>query len=441
MALNQLRKVVVAIIGIGVMAASALGEGDSSGISARLMGYGEVEFGQIVNGQYSKAPDGSGLLNHYAVEGAVVQLGGEIKRDDGLSIDLIGKGVLSFPYCLPTDGSGAGGFASYSPKFTWTVWQADADYSLGDKSNPYLNITAGYFPFKYNPDARNFGDYLFRINPYPQYFQTIFDQPFAQLLGLRIGSTPVSNLRTDILLTSESQLWPLRDFSVAGLASYKLLNFFELGAGIMWDRFLSVDNKITTPPTSVNTANFTFQGTKVEFRGALDLKQLCPGFAFFGKNDLRLYSELCLNGLKDHPDTNIADPSYPGYTSLEKRRPLLLGFNIPTFKFLEVLSVEAEWWDDNFANSYYNVLNAGYALDPNPTKIRSEHIAQPYGGAWHWSVYAKKSIMPNLNLVAQVSRDHTFIETSMTGTSNADPEEALDGLGDWMWKCKLEYLF
>jgi hypothetical protein len=426
---------------LALFAISAFGSSDSTRLKAILLGNGSFEFGQIVNGQYSKTPDGSGLLNHYALEKGVLQLGGEIKSDNGLNILLLGQGVLSFPYCLPTDGSGAGGFASYSPKYTWTVWQADADYSFGDIENPFLNITAGYFPFKYNPDARNFGDYLFRINPYPQYLQTNFDMPYTQLLGLRVGSTPVSNLRIDALLTSESLLWPLRDFSLAALASYKLMNFVEVGAGVMWDRLLSVDDKITNPPVSVNSGNYSFQGTKVEFRGALDLKQLFPGFDVFGKNDLRLYGELCLNGLKDYPIIDTTNPLYPGYNSLSKREPILLGFNIPTFKFMEVLSVEAEWWDNNYANSYYNVLNAGYALVPNPTKIGAEHIAQSYGGAWHWSVYAKKNITQNLNLIGQVSRDHTFIETSMTGTSNADPEEALDGLGDWMWRLKLEYCF
>ena len=441
MALNQLRKVVVAIIGIGVMAASALAEGDSSGYSARLMGYGAFEFGQIVNGQYSKSPDGSGLLSHYALEQAIIKVGGEIKRNDGLSIVLLGQGTLSFPYTLPSDGQTAGGFSSYSPRNTWDIYEAYADYFLGDQNDPYLNITAGYFPFKYNPDARDFGDYLFRINPYPQFLQTTFDMPFAQLLGIRVGSAPFSGFRADVLLTSETVLWPLRDFSLAGLVSYKLLGFAEFGAGIMWDRLLSVDDKLTTPPASVNTNNFTFQGTKVEFRGALDVKPFLPFRDIFGKNDLRLYGELCLNGLKNYPITDTLNPAYPGYNDIEKREPLLLGFNIPTFKFLEVLSVEAEWWDDNFANSYLNVLNAGNAVNANPIKYGSQHLAQPYGGAWHWSVYTKKAILPNLNLVAQVSRDHTFIETMFTGSSNADPEEAVDGLGDWTWMGKIEYVF
>ena len=101
--------------------------------------------------------------------------------------------------------------------------------------------------------------------------------------------------------------------------------------------------------------------------------------------------------------------------------------------------MEFEWWDNNFANSYWGVFNAGYAMPPNPYKYQKTNRSDPYGGPWHWSVYAKKNIIPNLNFVGQVARDHSFIETSQTGLSNGDPQEAVDGLGNWMWICKLEF--
>ncbi len=399
MRFNQIRLFSALIFGITISSVFASDGSDSSGIQARIMGKGAFEFGQIANGQYSKTYNGSGLLSHYAMEQAVIQVGGELTGNNGLSVVLLGQGTLSFPYTLPTDGELAGGFSSYSPRNSWNINQAYADYSFGDQDNPYLNISAGYFPFKYNPDARDFGDYLFRINPYPQFFQTNFDMPYSQLLGLRVGSTLFSSLRADILLTSETVLWPLRDFSLSAVVSYKILNFGEIGAGIMWDRLLSVDNTLTNPPTSPSDlTGISFQGTKVEFRGALNIKQLLPFKEIFGKNDLRLYGELCLNGLKNYT-VDTTNQYYPAYNNIEKRMPLLLGFNVPTFKFLEVLSVEAEWWDNSyqrdgitnyFANSYWNVLNAGNAMIANPVKYGSAHFAQPYGGAWHWSVYAKK---------------------------------------------------
>ena len=64
-------------------------------------------------------------------------------------------------------------------------------------------------------------------------------------------------------------------------------------------------------------------------------------------------------------------------------------------------------------------------MPPNPYKYPGNNRSEPYGGPWHWSVYAKKALLPNLTLTAQVARDHTFIETSMTGLSNGDPKKRL----------------
>lgn len=412
-------------------------DSDVSVIHAQIFGKGAFEFGQIVDGQYSQGNNNK--LSHYALEKADVKVGGEIKRNDGLSVVVVGEGKLSFPYALPTDGASSGGFQCYSPRYTWDLFQANAHYSFGDPEKPFLSLGAGYFPFKYNPDARTFGDYLFRISPYPQFLQTCFDMPYSKLLGIHLGSTLFSSLRQDLLLTSETVLWPLRDFSLSYLISYNLFQCAEFGWGIMLDRLLSVDEKLTTPPKSTNTNEFTFRGTKMEFRCAIDLKRFLPFYGIFGKNDLRFYYELCLNGFNNYPITDPANASYPGYNSSEHRIPIVVGLNIPTFNFLEVLSVEFEWWDNNFANSYWGVFNAGYAMPPNPYKYQKTNRSDPYGGPWHWSVYAKKNIIPNLNFVGQVARDHSFIETSQTGLSNGDPQEAVDGLGNWMWICKLEF--
>jgi len=35
-------------------------------------------------------------------------------------------------------------------------------YSFGDLDQPWLQLAAGYFPFKYNPQASNLGEYLYR---------------------------------------------------------------------------------------------------------------------------------------------------------------------------------------------------------------------------------------------------------------------------------------
>jgi hypothetical protein len=66
---------------------------------------------------------------------------------------------------------------------------------------------------------------------------------------------------------------------------------------------------------------------------------------------------MCLDGLKNYPITDTSDEYYPGYNDLLKRTPIMFGFNVPTCKVLDVLSLEAEWWDSYpFANSYWGFI-------------------------------------------------------------------------------------
>jgi hypothetical protein len=233
-------------------------------------------------------------------------------------------------------------------------------------------------------------------------------------------------------------------------------------------------------------------------RAALDFKRLLP-FDIWKANDLRLYSEICWNGLKNYPveDTAVVktNQNYPGYDSLYKRTLVSIGFNWPTHPLasytiipgvaalclnnnfspgtlisggvgiiagtgiwllqkwtgvplgLDLLSLEAEYWNNDFANSYWGVFptGGGYLQNPNPwtyqKSIDKGARIDPYGGPWHWSVYAKKTLFKNAKLIVQVSRDHTILETTLTGMANGDPQEAMDGLGNWGWMSKVEFGF
>jgi hypothetical protein len=254
----------------------------------------------------------------------------------------------------------------------------------------------------------------------------------------------VLKLRQDLLLTSEIHLWPLRDFSLTYLFNATLFKFADIGAGIMGDRMFPVDDSITTPPIGAgNTNKFTFKGTKVTLRLALDFKRFLPFKEVWGENDWRIYSEACWNGLKNYTVADSSNFLYPGYSDLKKRLPVVIGFSVPTCKLLDVLSVEGEWWDNDFANSYGGVYVTGYSLPPNPATYAQmpygDRRVDDYGGPWHWSVYAKKTIVKNLRVAAQVGRDHTLIETCFSGATNIDPEEAVDGKGNWVWMAKVEF--
>ena len=59
-------------------------------------------------------------------------------------------------------------------------------YTFGDDPEKFpLQLALGYFPFKYNPQASNMGEYLFRTGTYPPFVINDFDDCEARLLGLR----------------------------------------------------------------------------------------------------------------------------------------------------------------------------------------------------------------------------------------------------------------
>jgi hypothetical protein len=454
MRLTLVRRVFLLFVsGVFLVAGTAWCAQDAEDASTQVhvFGYGGYEFGQIVKGQYAFAPVPQApvakRLSHYPMQQALMQIGGEVTRNDGFSISLAAQGRLYFPYALPTDGAGAGGFAVYASHYAWDIHHAEVRYAVGRTESPFAVVGVGLFPFKYNPDGRTFGDYLLRISPHPQFFITHFDAPYQRLLGLRISSDypfiaqEMVKLRQDLLFTSEIHLWPMGDFSLTYLFNATILKSLDFGAGIMGDRMFPVNDTLTKPPSSSTKFRFHFGGTKLMLRLALDLKRFMPLQELWGESDWRIYSEACVNGIENYPITDSNLIEYPGYDNVKKRVPVLFGFYVPTCKILDVLSIEGEWWDNDFANSYWGVFNAGYQLNPNPYPYPATNRFDPYGGAWHWSVYAKKTVAKNIRIAAQVGRDHSMIETAFSGPSNGDPQEAMDGKGNWGWMTKIEFGF
>src|SRR5690606_5453929 len=54
-------------------------------------------------------------------------------------------------------------------KFGPGITQAQAHYKFGDPERSWGALRIGYFPYKYNPDAKNLGEYLFRAGAYPTF--------------------------------------------------------------------------------------------------------------------------------------------------------------------------------------------------------------------------------------------------------------------------------
>jgi hypothetical protein len=361
-----------------------------------------------------------------------------------------------------------------------------------DPEDSLLNLEIGLFPFKYNQDVRNLGEYLFRSGAYPGYiYSEGFDLAGTQLSGIHLCNNLFNGaVKNNLFFTSELYLYPAKDFSLTFLTDItpvpnRVINF---GLGLQLFRFLSVDDAYTTPTKyeqlygsietkrapnwyitdSGDTAYYSFAGTKIMARLALDPKPLFGSPDIFGPEDLKLYSEAIILGVKnypDNPDSSNLYYSHPinefGYDKLIEKMPIMVGFNIPAFKLLDVFSLEVEYYGKKYVNRvpiYANSSNmlrlplpydpaiySGYpygdslTLRPEASGEYSKETYKSGAALWKWSVYAKRTLFEKFFITMQFARDHTLIKTGLA--QNVDFEEIFIKDKQWYWMLKFGYSF
>jgi len=339
--------------------------------------------------------------------------------------------------------------------FNVYIDRMEAAYSFGDIEKPFLTIGFGYFPFKYNPDVKDLGEYLFRSGAYPAWLINDFDFPKARVAGLRLSSILFNSLHQDLLLTGETDMPPFWDLNAAWIGDYDLLaaKTFHIGLGAMYRSLMPVDNKLTTPKVFQNeyltnvdtladstvqgdTGHYTFSGAKIMARFSLDPKRVFMrngDFGIFGDEDCKLYGEAAILGVVPYP-SSTANPY--GYDTLLQKMPIMLGFNVPAFKVLDALSVEVEYYQCPYANSFQTQARFLYPL-PDQGTLGSLNYRT--GDNVRWSVYARRSLKNGLVFVAQVARDHVRNESFFK--QGIDREQALRDNRGLMWMVKAGYCF
>ncbi len=256
-------------------------------------------------------------------------------------------------------------YLSVAPNYGFYLHEAYGLFSLLKESpNVDLEIALGQFAYKYNPEVRDLGEYLFRTGTYPLYIVNKFDFPLARLTGLRLGfsfSTPTKlfdqnllSFNIDGLLLTEREMMPFHDFSLAFIGKVNVFKAIELGGGLNFSHLFSVNDSFTTPKVTENmfiqnhndTGYYTFKGTKLMLRATVDPVFFLRGKDGFlgdlvGNEGLKFYSEVAFIGLESYPaqaDSINGDYSYNpyGYDNLKSKRPVLLGFSLPMWKILDV---------------------------------------------------------------------------------------------------------
>lgn len=294
----------------------------------------------------------------------------------------------------------------YTTKFGPGIAQATGIYSFGgaDPENPWFQLQFGYFPYKYNAEASNLGEYLLRSGCYPGYIMggnwNIIGDALYRVLGGRFSAYLLNkSLKIDAIVAMERDVVPMYDLSPSlvvdyapqiGIKASPYKGIFDIGVGVDFNHLLSANEDKTTPKVRTNrylpanaTLNgvnvggpngrvlgsndgiyvdpntgasidsfvdveeyYTFRGIKLMGKATLDLKPLFPS-RLLGKDDLKFFGEMAILGVQDYPYY---------YEDITKRMPIMFGFNFPGFKVVDLISIQWEYYNSPWENSTYNPI-------------------------------------------------------------------------------------
>ncbi|MBD3393131.1 MAG: hypothetical protein GF418_13500 [Chitinivibrionales bacterium] len=361
-----------------------------------------------------------------------------------------------FLYVRPIINETRKSAASLAKTFNLRVLEAYARARAIETDRIKLNARLGYFNVKYNPEVRNLGEYLLRSFTYPQYLVSGFEiADKVKNRGLQIRLQVLDGMWTnDVLVNSEIETYPINDLSFSYITSVKPVGaFLDIGAGISFSHLVSFDPELTTPgldtaafstrldrvyntyydPETGDSTLFTFRGEKVMGRLTIDPKEFIP-LRILGENDLKLYTEAAIIGLKDYPEW---------YENIRERVPIMVGFNVPAFKLLDVLAVEVERFQSPYTNSTKDVWGfrspIPYTGQSVPYRKEEDLYANGDIDDWRWSVYASRRIADFIRVSGQVARDHASRAWYTGGAGGY--EDITQVPGDWYWMARVMFYF
>ncbi len=445
-------------------------------------------------GKVVKGSGNAGMNDGTLIQRTSVWLNQTISVGDRLDIRAGTGGIFWYTSPNPPAGSGEPGRFLQLPKFGPGITRVDMEYRFGDPADPMFTLQAGYFPYKYNPDAKNLGEYLLRSGAYPGYISTggwnLISGGGVMVQGLRLNMSLLNGRsKTDFLLPMEQDMPPLNgDFSPTVITSFAVAKGVEVGAGAQCYHCLSVKPSWTSPkikpgdnvtnyglgngyvidnpnfiePTIdsngvvqnpvtevvgnnprylIDTTRFyTFQGVKLMARASFDPKAYLP-LSTFGPQDLKVFGEVALLGVKNYPFY---------YEKAVERMPVMFGINLPTraagYKVLDVLSFQMEYYGSKFPNTTRTLDGERIGMpvpavydgagnikdDPNLYDPNATAVTKDN---WKWSVNATREIVSGFRVIGQVANDHMRLPNEW-GTVSLAPATTLSG--DWYYLVRIE---
>ncbi len=422
-------------------------------------GMGWAQYGQVV-----QSTD-TGQARHYSgnsIQSTGAQLLLRVKVSENLE-GAAGLGVLENHFM--SDRGTVGRIQLIENPY---IAEASFTYSFWKTGNSQLKIRGGLFPYDYNPDVKNLGLYLLRGPVHPGIllsgFETKAVLPIANTLGFQLHHE-WGGFSQDFILNSETDLYPYYDISPAYVANYRATPAFRFGAGVNFYRYLAVEPKLTSPnylspaereinpadkspyarnyiyvdSATKDTTFISFAGIKLMANASFDPKSMFGGLAMLGPEDLKIYGEIALLGLEN-------DKAYREiYGDYLHRMPVMVGFNIPTLRGLDNLSLEVEWYGAKFKDDLSR-YQTGPAYYPSPLPVSNvDPVASIFDvegnlkrDNWKWSLYGARTIQHHFKISFQVANDHFRPGGIVNGPSQ---EAVFSTLEDWYWMTKIAYFF
>jgi hypothetical protein len=390
---------VFAVCAFGTLAGSALAE--DLKIEVKPAQYGAFNYLGVIEakGDTTKSYGTSGepISNQpYSRFGGWVGFGATIEDRTDISVVLAMMTWNSLPL---TPGSPFTRMQSLGSN----VGHAYISHKLGDLEMPWLTLKLGAFPYQYS-SGRNLGGRLFTSGTYPgtltSNFWNLVDGNDYGAQGL-LGSFAFldGSLKLDATAFFEHGLEPHYDLSPGLVASYKIGEWVELGAGAVFSHLIAWDEDAVTPKKRNNAfvgdqrlansewvkpgleANDTLivlatdprYGTSVKdrpdvlnakymtleengiptsrleyytFRGTKAMGRLTvTPFSLGGPRKAAIYAEATLLGIKDYPFF---------YEKKEERMPVMFGVDLPMPGGFEV-AAEVEHYKNKFMNNVKSV--------------------------------------------------------------------------------------
>ena len=130
-------------------------------------------------------------------------------------------------------------------------------FRSGDPEKPSAKLQFGLFSVKYNSDATNLGEYLYRSGTYPGYIWTggwsYINAASYLAQGVRFTlPTFDGKVVHDFTLFMERDIEPTSDFSPGYMMTVKPISFLEVGGGVVWSHALSLNPDRLSPKIRLN---------------------------------------------------------------------------------------------------------------------------------------------------------------------------------------------